>query len=282
MTALALNQRAPCLLISGDLVSVRCRGVGVRVAALGRWTGHQAASAAESAPAAGPVRPAPGAARRPRRADPGDLPAVDPGVPADQASPATRWHTTLPFPVHVVSYVEVVDAISGGRLTTGYRYHHGYRDSLERELRGFAMVEQLRHRDLRRRARHRAGRGPGRTRAGADQKLVPLRTRSRARGRRPDRARPATRGHLFDHRATRPPSTPARRPRPLPCRPGGPDYALQARRRRSVAVPDLLAAVLDGTSAGAGVLRAGTGSDLMLKNWGCPGCSGDRGYPRLA
>ena len=33
--------------------------------------------------------------------------------------------------------------ISGGRLTTEYRYHHGYWDGVEREFRGFAMVEQL-------------------------------------------------------------------------------------------------------------------------------------------
>jgi YD repeat-containing protein len=59
----------------------------------------------------------------------------------DDADPATRWRTTLPFPVHVVSHVEVLDAISGGRLTTQYRYHHGYWDGLEREFRGFAMVE---------------------------------------------------------------------------------------------------------------------------------------------
>ena len=61
----------------------------------------------------------------------------------DQADPATRWRTTLPFPVQVVARVEVVDQISGGRLTTEYRYHHGYWDGVEREFRGFAMVEQL-------------------------------------------------------------------------------------------------------------------------------------------
>jgi RHS repeat-associated protein len=61
----------------------------------------------------------------------------------DQADPATRWRTTLPFTVQVVSQVEVVDAFSGGRLTTHYRYHHGYWDGLEREFRGFAMVEHL-------------------------------------------------------------------------------------------------------------------------------------------
>ncbi|HEY3001767.1 MAG TPA: toxin TcdB middle/N-terminal domain-containing protein, partial [Kribbellaceae bacterium] len=61
----------------------------------------------------------------------------------DQADPATRWRTTLPFPVQVVSHVEVADAISGGRLTTEYRYHHGYWDGVEREFRGFAMVEHF-------------------------------------------------------------------------------------------------------------------------------------------
>jgi hypothetical protein len=61
----------------------------------------------------------------------------------DQADPATRWRTTLPFPVHVVGAVEAVDAISGGRLVTEYRYRHGYWDGVEREFRGFALVEQL-------------------------------------------------------------------------------------------------------------------------------------------
>ncbi|MDH6222813.1 SpvB/TcaC N-terminal domain-containing protein [Streptomyces pseudovenezuelae] len=61
----------------------------------------------------------------------------------DQADPATRWRTTLPFPVQVVTKVEVTDQISGGRLSTEYRYHHGYWDGVEREFRGFAMVEHL-------------------------------------------------------------------------------------------------------------------------------------------
>jgi RHS repeat-associated protein len=61
----------------------------------------------------------------------------------DQANPATRWATTLPFPVQVVSRVEVRDAHSHGRLVTQYRYHHGYWDGVEREFRGFACVEQL-------------------------------------------------------------------------------------------------------------------------------------------
>jgi RHS repeat-associated protein len=62
---------------------------------------------------------------------------------ADQTNPATRWRTTLPFPVQVVARVEVADEISSGRLVTEYRYHHGYWDGVEREFRGFAMVEQL-------------------------------------------------------------------------------------------------------------------------------------------
>jgi RHS repeat-associated protein len=60
----------------------------------------------------------------------------------DQKLPATRWKTTLPFPVHVVSRVEVIDHFSGGKLTTEYRYRHGYWDGVEREFRGFGMVEQ--------------------------------------------------------------------------------------------------------------------------------------------
>ncbi len=62
---------------------------------------------------------------------------------ADQQDPATRWQTPLPFPVQVVACVEVIDEISQGKLTTEYRYHHGYWDGAEREFRGFGMVEQL-------------------------------------------------------------------------------------------------------------------------------------------
>lgn len=61
----------------------------------------------------------------------------------DAVQPATRWRTTLPFPVQVVERVTVTDALSGGTLTTEYRYHHGYWDGREREFRGFGMVEQL-------------------------------------------------------------------------------------------------------------------------------------------
>jgi RHS repeat-associated protein len=62
---------------------------------------------------------------------------------ADAEHEATRWRTPLPFPVQVVERVEVVDKISRGKLTTEYRYHHGYWDGAEREFRGFGVVGQL-------------------------------------------------------------------------------------------------------------------------------------------
>jgi RHS repeat-associated protein len=62
---------------------------------------------------------------------------------ADYKKPATRWRTPLPFPVQVVARVEVIDELSGGKLTTKYSYHHGYWDGAEREFRGFGMVERF-------------------------------------------------------------------------------------------------------------------------------------------
>ena len=52
------------------------------------------------------------------------------------------WITKLPFPVHVVERVETLDRISGNRFVTRYAYHHGHFDGVEREFRGFGMVEQ--------------------------------------------------------------------------------------------------------------------------------------------
>ena len=60
----------------------------------------------------------------------------------DEKRPETRWKTSLPFPVQLVARVEVIDAISGGKLTTEYTYHHGYWDGAEREFRGFGRVDQ--------------------------------------------------------------------------------------------------------------------------------------------
>ncbi|WP_367105955.1 SpvB/TcaC N-terminal domain-containing protein [uncultured Psychrobacter sp.] len=61
---------------------------------------------------------------------------------ADEKSSNTRWQSTLPFPVQVVSKVESIDLISQGKLTTEYSYHHGYWDGKEREFRGFGRVDQ--------------------------------------------------------------------------------------------------------------------------------------------
>lgn len=61
----------------------------------------------------------------------------------DELQLSTRWATRLPFPVQVVARVEVIDELSGGKLTTEYRYHQGYWDGDEREFRGFGLVEQF-------------------------------------------------------------------------------------------------------------------------------------------
>jgi RHS repeat-associated protein len=52
------------------------------------------------------------------------------------------WITRLPFPVHVVEHVETYDHIARNHFVTRYAYHHGYFDGVEREFRGFGMVEQ--------------------------------------------------------------------------------------------------------------------------------------------
>ena len=52
------------------------------------------------------------------------------------------WITKLHFPVQVLQQVTVIDHISSSRLTTSYKYHHGYYDGEEREFRGFGLVEQ--------------------------------------------------------------------------------------------------------------------------------------------
>jgi RHS repeat-associated protein len=60
---------------------------------------------------------------------------------ADRAA-GRPWLTRMPFPVYVVERVETVDAVSGNRFVTRYAYHHGDYDGVEREARGFGMVEQ--------------------------------------------------------------------------------------------------------------------------------------------
>lgn len=53
------------------------------------------------------------------------------------------WITKLPFPVHVVERVETYDYVSKTKFVSLYQYHHGYFDGVEREFRGFGMVEQV-------------------------------------------------------------------------------------------------------------------------------------------
>ena len=52
------------------------------------------------------------------------------------------WLTKIPFPVQCVERLEFVDRISGNRLVKQYNYHEGYFDGVEREFRGFGMVEE--------------------------------------------------------------------------------------------------------------------------------------------
>ena len=52
------------------------------------------------------------------------------------------WLTRLPFPVHVIKRMESIDQISRTRFVTHYLYHDGHYDGVEREFRGFGMVEQ--------------------------------------------------------------------------------------------------------------------------------------------
>ncbi len=53
------------------------------------------------------------------------------------------WITRLPFPVQVVELVETYDWVSRNFFATRYAYHDGFFDGIEREFRGFGLVEQL-------------------------------------------------------------------------------------------------------------------------------------------
>lgn len=59
----------------------------------------------------------------------------------DDRQEGRSWPTRLPFPVYCVEKVDTVDRITGNRLVNKYRYHDGFYDGVEREFRGFAMVE---------------------------------------------------------------------------------------------------------------------------------------------
>lgn len=61
---------------------------------------------------------------------------------ADKAA-GVPWATTLPFCVHVVETVECWDWIGRTRCRSRYAYHHGYFDGVEREFRGFGLVEHI-------------------------------------------------------------------------------------------------------------------------------------------
>ena len=50
--------------------------------------------------------------------------------------------------MHVVERVETYDWVSRNRFVSCYTYHHGYFDTVEREFRGFGMVEQLDAEDI--------------------------------------------------------------------------------------------------------------------------------------
>jgi RHS repeat-associated protein len=61
---------------------------------------------------------------------------------ADAKQRSMRWRTPLPGPLHVVARVEAIDQVSGNKRTTEFSYHNGYWDGHDRELRGFARVDQ--------------------------------------------------------------------------------------------------------------------------------------------
>jgi RHS repeat-associated protein len=52
------------------------------------------------------------------------------------------WISRVPFPIQLVEIVEVFDRIGRTYSNTRYAYHHGYFDGVEREFRGFGMIEQ--------------------------------------------------------------------------------------------------------------------------------------------
>ncbi|ARG55434.1 SpvB/TcaC N-terminal domain-containing protein [Mycobacterium kansasii] len=84
------------------------------------------------------------------------------------------WPLPLPFPVHVVERIVVVDHISGNRYGTRFAYHYGYFDVAEREFRGFAKVEQWDSEAFA--ALDPAGAGPGITNLEASSQVPPAHT----------------------------------------------------------------------------------------------------------
>ncbi|KAK3344480.1 hypothetical protein B0T25DRAFT_509804, partial [Lasiosphaeria hispida] len=56
----------------------------------------------------------------------------------DQGRP---WSTRLPFPLQCVDRAVILDRVARTSYTTRYAYHNGYYDHVERQFRGFQMVE---------------------------------------------------------------------------------------------------------------------------------------------
>lgn len=52
------------------------------------------------------------------------------------------WATRLPFPVHVLERSKTFDRIAGNSVERCFNYRHGCYDPVEREFRGFGMVEE--------------------------------------------------------------------------------------------------------------------------------------------
>jgi hypothetical protein len=55
----------------------------------------------------------------------------------------TPWITRIPFPVQVVEKHETLDHVGRTAHSCRYVYHHGFYDGVEREFRGYGMVEQF-------------------------------------------------------------------------------------------------------------------------------------------
>jgi len=86
------------------------------------------------------------------------------------------WVTRLPFPVHVVERVVTRDRLSGNEFVTRYVYHHGYFDGLEREFRGFGMVERWDTEEIA--ALDRGGQPSAATNVEASNRLPPILTKT--------------------------------------------------------------------------------------------------------
>jgi RHS repeat-associated protein len=63
---------------------------------------------------------------------------------ADRAA-GQPWVTSLPFPVQVVARVEMADPASAARLDRVFQYRDGYFDPIQRQFRGFGLVQTQDH-----------------------------------------------------------------------------------------------------------------------------------------